>query len=314
MKISRALIGFLLLTLLYLGLLVWLESKNQVFYVLPSLLATLPALIVIALASYTVRYARWRWLLGRAGHRIPVASGALAYVAGFAFTATPGKAGELVRIRYYAPIGVPAARVVAAFVYERVFDLIAVLLLASCALFTLDRLDIFFFAFGFVLLLTLVIVLLALNPRWFERTAVRLNTLKLPLLARACTTLRDGLAACRVWARPLEVSVSFASGLLAWLITALAFVYLLVQLGITVPTLAAIAIYPLAMLAGAASLLPGGIGSTELAIVALLSAWSVPLAAATLAAVGIRIASLWFAVLCGIACLAVLEWQMRTST
>ncbi len=61
------------------------------------------------------------------------------------------------------------------------------------------------------------------------------------------------------------------------------------------------------MLAGAASMMPGGVGSTEVTIVALLAVFGVSTGQATLAAVGIRFATLWFAVLCGLAACGVLE-------
>jgi uncharacterized membrane protein YbhN (UPF0104 family) len=54
-------------------------------------------------------------------------------------------------------------------------------------------------------------------------------------------------------------------------------------------------------------MLPAGIGTTEVTIVALLALHQIPVGVATLAAVGIRAASLWFAVLCGFTALGVLE-------
>lgn len=64
-------------------------------------------------------------------------------------------------------------------------------------------------------------------------------------------------------------------------------------------------------LAGAASMLPGGVGSTEAALVALLSLFEVPMGIAILAAVGIRLATMWFAVLCGLCALGILEVSRR---
>jgi uncharacterized protein (TIRG00374 family) len=71
------------------------------------------------------------------------------------------------------------------------------------------------------------------------------------------------------------------------------------------------AVYPLSMLAGAASMLPGGVGSTEATIVGLLSLFDVPLGVAALAAIGIRFSSMWFAVLCGFIALSILEYRFR---
>lgn len=308
MKVRRALIGFGAITLFYLAVLIWADSRNQFFTEFPKLLSVLPTLIGLSLLSYLVRFLRWYWLLSRAGSKTNMVSGYLAYLAGFAFTATPGKVGELLRIRYLAPQGVPPWRVLAAFIYERAFDLMAVLLLSALAI---SRWDIFVFALGFVVLFLAGIVFAALNPAWLTRASADLRFHRLKKLACICLTLRDGLSGCRIWATPLDVLVSMILGFLAWSLTSFSFVWLLNHLGVSIPILSALAIYPLAMLAGAASMLPGGVGSTEVTIVALLSLFDVPIGTATLAAVGIRFSSMWFAVLCGFFALSTLEILFR---
>jgi len=116
MKVKHALFGFGALTIFYVGALILAGSRSQVFIELPKLLSILPILMGFSLLSYLVRYLRWYWLLNRTGDKIEVVFGFLAYLAGFAFTATPGKVGELMRIRYLAPRGVPPWRVLSAFV------------------------------------------------------------------------------------------------------------------------------------------------------------------------------------------------------
>lgn len=305
MKVRRALIGFGLVTFFYLLALIWIDSRNQVFNELPKLLTILPTLICLSFLSFLVRYLRWYWLLSRAGNKTHFLSGFLAYLAGFAFTVTPGKLGELLRIRYLAPQGVPPWRVLAAFVYERAFDLVAVLLLSALAI---SQNDIFIIVFGFVVIVLSGLVFAVLKPAWLTRASVYMRYYHFKRLARICTTLRDGLSGCRVWLTRLDVLISIVLGVLAWSLTSFSFVWLLIHLGVSIPVISALSIYPLSMLAGAVSMLPGGVGSTEVTIVVLLSLFDVPLATATLAAVGIRLSSMWFAVLCGFVALCILEF------
>jgi uncharacterized protein (TIRG00374 family) len=105
----------------------------------------------------------------------------------------------------------------------------------------------------------------------------------------------------------VDALVSMILGILAWSLTSFCFVLLLRHLGVSLPIMSALAIYPLAMLAGAASMLPGGVGTTEVTLVALLSLFNVPLETATLAAIGIRFASMWFSVLCGLVAMSSIE-------
>lgn len=308
MKFTRALAGLIIIAALYLSALLWADTRNQVFVHFPTLLAMLPALMGMALFSYVIRYLRWCWLLTRAGHATGWAFGFLAYISGFAFTATPGKVGELVRVRYLQPMGVAPSKVLGAFIYERAFDLVAVLMLSSLAL---SQTDLFPFAVTFVAALLASIAFVARHPTWLTKASIYLRRWRFRRLARLMTTLRDGLLTCRLWMTPLDVFMSLVLGLAAWSLTSISFVWLLHQLNISIPLLSAMAIYPLAMLAGAASMIPGGLGSTESAIVALLTIFGVAFGVATMVAVGIRIATLWFAILCGMAACSVLEVRMR---
>ena len=304
MRLGRALLSFGLITALYLLALVWVDSRKHVFSQIGPLASVLPSLAGLSLLSFLLRWARWHWLLARAGHPTGWWRGSLAYLAGFAFTATPGKVGELVRMRYLAPQGVPASRVLSAFVYERAFDLLTVLLLASLAI---NPVSVFAVALGFVAGCLAIVVGLAWRPGPLNRLTACMRLRRLNRLARWTRLLRDGLVGCRQWLTWPDVLVALGTGLAAWGVTAGAFVLLLHHLDVMLPLREAWALYPLALLAGAASMAPGGVGSTEITLVALLSLFGVSVDVATVAAIGIRLASLWFSVLCGLLCAGALE-------
>jgi uncharacterized protein (TIRG00374 family) len=310
LKIRHALASFGFITIFYFAVLIWGDSKNHVFSVLPKLISVLPVLISLSLASYIVRYLRWYWLLARAGHRTRLIPGLLAYLSGFAFTATPGKIGELIRIRYFEPMGVPSWRVLAAFVYERAFDLLAVLILASLYV---NRGDVFVYVTVFVFLFLAFIVFMAVKPEILNRLAINLRALRAKRLSRIVKILCKGLSGCRLWANPLDALMAVVLGLIAWGLTSFSFVYLLGHLEIILPIQTAFSLYPLAMLAGAASMLPAGIGSTEVSIVAMLSMNGCDLGTASLAAVSIRLTTLWFSLICGFVAVAMIEYLQNNT-
>jgi uncharacterized protein (TIRG00374 family) len=268
------------------------------------LVTSLPVLLALSCLAWLARFARWRWLLARAGNHTKWKPALLGYLAGFAFTATPGKVGELIRIRYFSFQGVPGWKVLAAFVYERACDLLVVLALACLAV---DQMGLIAVLTGFVGTVLAVLACAAYKPHLFTGFLVCLRRRRLTRMTRVVRTLRDGLSGSRRWFNALDVLVSMSLGLVAWGAISLSFVYLILQMGVALPIPSGLAIYPLAMLVGAASMLPGGIGSTEAAIVVLLTASDVPLDLATFAAVGIRIVTLWFAIACGLLALGFLE-------
>jgi uncharacterized protein (TIRG00374 family) len=307
MKTRNASISLGVVTLLYVSALVWVDSSKNVFQLLPVIVSVFPILLLLSALSYMLRYARWHWLLYRAGHCVKIGPGFLSYISGFAFTATPGKIGELVRIRYLTRQGVTHSRVISAFVFERAFDLIVVLSIASLASAQFGFLP---YVAIFVTLVVSAVVVLARNPKWVNFIAAHFRLRRWRRLSRLVRVIRDGVTGIKVWNDPLDIVVSVILGLLAWGSISMAFVILLDFVGVAIPFTVAIAIYPLSMLAGAASMLPGGVGSTEATIVGMLSFFGVPVGVAISAAVGIRLATLWFAIFCGFISMFILEHKL----
>lgn len=296
MRWHKAVVSFLLLTLLYLGALVWLDAQRQVFSRGMQLWTALPWVALLSVLSYLIRYQRWRWLLARVGLGCPWGAGFVAYLAGFMLTASPGKVGELVRIRYFARYGVPGWAVMAAFVTERLADLLVVLVLS---LLVVSRGDILLLAGGFVGVLVLIVALGVSRAAVLTAWSRRLWPGRTRRLAVVLRVLGRSLTACRRWLTWTDVLVCLLLGLLAWGSVSWAFVDLCAQLGIALPVRGALALYPLAILVGAASMIPGGLGSTEATLVVLLTGYGVDVALAALAAIGIRLGTLWLAVILG---------------
>jgi uncharacterized protein (TIRG00374 family) len=97
----------------------------------------------------------------------------------------------------------------------------------------------------------------------------------------------------------LLVAATTLSGV-AWAAEAIAFHWMLGWLGVEVPMAFAVFVYAVAMLAGALSFLPGGLGGTEAVMVGLLLWKGVSLPEAVAATVLIRLTTLWFAVVLGV--------------
>lgn len=78
----------------YLAALWWIDRGNGTFARLGAIWPLLLLAMLPVSVSYLFRFWRWRWLLQRQGHAVPFGLGWAAYLAGFALTATPGKAGN----------------------------------------------------------------------------------------------------------------------------------------------------------------------------------------------------------------------------
>jgi uncharacterized protein (TIRG00374 family) len=306
MKLGRLAWVYGLIIAIYLAMLLMVDTQKGFFEYVPTAMAQLPVLLLFALASFVLRYARWFWLLRWAGSEVPVWQGWLAYISGFTFTATPGKVGELVRIRYFGRLHVDGSRVMSAFVFERALDLVVVFCLAT--LWVVDT-QMFVLAAMFVFVFLVLVGLVMYWPKVLEALGMTFIGYGFERFGRLLSFVAKAMAGCAIWLRPVPLLSSFILGLAAWCSTALAFVFLLNALQLHVPFLAAFAAYPLAMLAGAASMLPGGVGSTEAAIVIQLQWHGVPVATALLAAVVVRLGTMWFSVLLGFVSLLYQEFK-----
>lgn len=258
-------------------------------------------LLGLSLLNYALRFLRWHGYLWALGARIGLGRDLLIYLAGFAFTVTPGKAGEAARSVYLKGAGVPWSPGLAALAVERVLDLAAVVMLAALALRV----------FADQALPALLLVLaVAGGLLMVTRPGVARRLLSwLPRHGR-WARLHDGARAVLEHARlllaPKRLLGGLALGVLAWAAEALGFYLLLGWLGVEAALLQAMGIYGISMLAGALSFLPGGLGGAEAAMVALLITGGAVFGTAVLATVICRAVTLWFAVILGIGAVVVL--------
>jgi len=252
----------------------------------------------LSLVNYTLRVVRWRTYLTRLGYPFPLRTSAALYVSGFAFTLAPGKVGELARGRYYVPLGVPLAAVAGAFLVERLMDVLAIAAIATLAISAFGR----FQPLLWLITAGIVVVLLALAS--WSRIAARLDSVRRPLVTRRfagiLATISQSLSQAGELLRPQVLAGSFMLSLAAWGAEG-AGLGILVSLFPAAHFSFALAagIYATAVLLGGLSFLPGGLGTTEALMTALLVAGGLRLPDAMLATLLCRLLTLWFAVALG---------------
>ncbi|HEY6482184.1 MAG TPA: lysylphosphatidylglycerol synthase transmembrane domain-containing protein [Steroidobacteraceae bacterium] len=277
--------------------------------------------VLLSLLNYLLRIGRWRWYLRRLGHRVAFRFAALTYLAGFSFTLSPGKVGEMARARYYVEVGIPLPDVAAAFCVERLMDLLAMLALAALMLGALPHYRSALWVAA-VIVGAALLVLIATPWKGLAELAGRLGAARgTSHRSRACHwigRLLGGLvgmlAAARALQRPQVLLLGFAIALAAWGcegigLFSLASMFPAVPLAPTV----AIGVYAVAVLIGALSFLPGGLGSTEAMLTTLLVSQGFPVPQAFLITMVCRIVTLWLAVCLGWAAIAILRQRSITA-
>ncbi|MCU0757079.1 MAG: flippase-like domain-containing protein [Xanthomonadales bacterium] len=253
-------------------------------------------LLLLSFVNYGLRFLRWQLYLDALGTPAPWVRSLWIYLAGFAFTVTPGKAGEAVRSVYLRAHGVPWSASLAALTVERLLDVVAMVMLGALALQVVSAHPAP--ALAAVALVGLAFLLLTRPAlaHWCLRRLPRAGR-----WAAVVDTAQTTLDQARALLAAPRLLLGLLLGLVAWGAEAWGFYLLLRWLEVPIDALHAMGVYAIGVLAGALAFLPGGLGGTEAAMIALLLTAGAALGTAVLATVVCRAATLWIGVLIGIA-------------
>lgn len=255
-------------------------------------------LLALSLLNYVLRYFRWDlYIRELEAVKIPFLQHLWLYFSGFALTTTPGKAGEALRAYFLKPYGVSYRHSISALFVERLLDLIAVIVLALFAVIAID--DPQLKALGAIATIAVIIVLPLVHS---DKLQAMLQAIQLKLSQKLAAVVEHIIAMLQASTRLLRWRMLYGGLLLsvvAWGTEGVGFYLLLHWLDAEVGILLAIGIYGVAVLAGALSFMPGGLGGTEAVMGGLLIALKVEPSVAILATLICRIATLWFAVAIG---------------
>ena len=255
----------------------------------------------LALLNYALRFVRWSMYLRALHIDVPLRVSLPVFLAGLALAITPGKVGELLKSVWLSQrSGVPVATSAPAVVMERLTDVISVALLGLTGVLLLP--PAMAVVIGAILVMGLALGLLAASRHGAM-------ALRLPVLRRWQEPLAQSQEGLQRLMSPRLLTAAVALGALAWAAEGVALWVIIVGLGEWVALGVALPISAAAALVGAVTALPGGLVGFEGSMVALLGQAGLSATAAAVATLLTRLATLWLAVLIG---LAAWLWLSRT--
>jgi glycosyltransferase 2 family protein len=253
-------------------------------------------LLLLSLLNYGLRSWRWYVYQRSLGMQVPPGRTVLIYSAGFALTTTPAKIGELLRLwLLQRDSGYRYARTVPLVIGDRLSDATAVLLLCFAGIVSFTGYLWTAVSIGFGVML---ITLLFLRPGLLVGF-ISISFRRVGRWPRLFAALRQSAKHAARLFTPGTYFAALALGLAGWLAESIAFYCLLAALGAPVTPSEAIFVFCFSMLVGGAAMLPGGLGGTEVTMLALLGLLDVGADTAVTATMLIRLTTLWFAVLIG---------------
>lgn len=259
--------------------------------------------LFLSLINFGLRFIRWQLFLKKVGFPLGWLKSLPIYLGGFALTTTPGKTGEAIRSLFLKKEGIPYKKSFAAFLAERFYDLIAVLLIAILSL--KSHLDTGIFLI--LIFLSLCLVTYLLQNQKLLTYIEGLVRKKFPQkISKYLLFLLDTLASFKECFSYSTLGYGLTLGILAWGAEGLALYLLLHWLGIEISFYSTQFIYAFSLLIGSITFLPGGLGSTEAAMLKLLLIQGLTTSMAIALTLIIRLATLWFSVLIGACILPIL--------
>ncbi|RYG92927.1 flippase-like domain-containing protein [Loktanella sp. IMCC34160] len=251
------------------------------------------ALLGLSLVNYLFRGARWHLFARRMGLPTGFWQDIRHFLGGFAMSVTPGRVGELIRMRWLRrETGWAVERTAPLVLMDRASDLAAMAVILALGL-TLGTGGIAYATPVVVLALTAAFV--ATRPRLLSGMAEGVYRLT-GRFPRLMARVRRAARSLGVFSDPRTAIFALILGLTGWLAEGLAFHFLLVWMGSDIGFWMAVAIFTFSTLAGGLTGAPGGVGGAEAAMVALLSLQGVPLEVSIPATAIIRLTTLWFAI------------------
>ena len=251
----------------------------------------LPFVITAVVVNWGLRFAKWHFYLGCLDVALPWRSSLRVFLAGFTMAISPGKLGEVLKgVLVRDLIGTPVTLIASVVMAERLTDVAGLLALGALGVTALPRGPYLLGAIA----LALVVAIAALRAPHVGRQARRL------LPARLVEPTRLFVLSGRALLGARALTVAFLLSVVSWFFECLAFSLILGGLGVLLPLRATTFVYAFAQLAGAVSMLPGGLGVAEGSLTGLLVGLGVGLPEAAAATLLVRAVTLWLAVALGV--------------
>jgi glycosyltransferase 2 family protein len=273
--------------------------------------ALLPLILVLTTGNYAFRFVKWQYYLRLIGVRgLPARDSFLIFFSGMGMVITPGKVGEWLKSYLLREVhGTPIARSAPILIAERLTDSIALLIIASAGVFVFnDMWQVFVIvAFGCALIIAVA------QHRPTAQALMRLGA-RVPVLGRFVPQMEEFYESTRALLAPTPIILMSLLSATSWFFEVLGFYFTFIGLGLDHSgslLLHSAFILPIATLASAILLTPGGLGVAEASITGLSQALlDVTRSEAALATLVIRFGTLWFGVIIGLGCFAVLTRRL----
>lgn len=250
------------------------------------------AVIPLVLGNYAIRLLRWKYYLKKIGVSLGSKLDMLIFFSGFSMIITPGKLGELIKTYLIKEKGkIPISRTAPLVFMERFGDIVGLSLLGLVSSF-------FYLQNPIILILVIIVLFIALA---FIKNEKLVGYVFFKIFSkdhRVHKGYGEALKSLREVSGTGSLFVTIFLSMLSWFLECLSLWFILLSLGYPISIAAATFIFSFGTVAGAISMLPGGLGVSDGTILFLLVR-EMPQQIAGTATIMVRMLTLWLGVFVG---------------
>lgn len=264
-------------------------SQLKLSYIFP--------LVILGFVSMVIKGLRQHILLKKINVNLSLKNSLLLFFAGLSMIVTPGGSGELIKSYFLKKkYGYDMRRTFPIVFVERFNDLLAMvsIIAFSLAFFNIKDVAILLVIIGFILAFLYVIIRI---QKLFSQTTRFLA--KIPKLNRFISDMTESYDAFYLLTSKNIIIKSWLISIAAWSFDAVVIYLIFIAFGLDFNIVYTTIISFTSILFGSISLLPAGIGLTELTLVGFLADKGVELSLATSIVIMMRIVGIWYATLLG---------------
>jgi len=295
---KKLLISIALAGLLYLGFTIYADFGHVVEAFRNFNWLFLPILLLCSVCNYLVRFSKWDYYLRIINVKLSRIDSLSVFMSGLVMSVTPGKMGEVLKAYLVKQLtGTSISKTAPIVFVERITDFVSLMLiaLAGAYYYNYGRMIVIIVALFFF------VVIVFLSNRTIALPVLKLME-KNDFLNRHLSKIHNAYESSYLMLRPFPLLKMTLLSLFSWFFECFGY-YLILRnfpINIHISLLWSAFSYCFAIIIGAVSMLPGGLGVTEGSLTFMLVQKGVSNQYAVASTFIIRAVTLWFAVLIGV--------------
>ena len=256
----------------------------------------LPLLLFLSLLNYFVRFLKWDYYLNILHVKVKKIDSFAVFMSGLIMSVTPGKMGEVLKSYLVKEISnTPISKTAPIIFVERITDSISLMFIALIGAYV--------FNYGRIIVVTVSIfflfLVIVLSNKKIAMPVLKFFE-KSKYLKKHLVSIHSAYESSYQMLRPLPLIYMILLSLVAWSFECWGYHIILVNFGVDVSFLWASFSYAFAIILGAISMLPGGLGATEGSLTFMLVQVGCSKNIAVASTFIVRAVTLWFAIFVGI--------------